>query len=83
MKTLATLTPLIERLRLIQHLKSAADILSWDQETFMPPAGGAARADQLATLQTLAHDMMISPEVEQPPRAVDRSRYRAAAGHVG
>lgn len=64
MNTLATLSPLIDRLRDIQHLNSAASLLSWDQETYMPPGGGAARADQLATLQTLAHDKLVSPEIE-------------------
>ncbi len=64
MKTLATLEPLIARLREVQHLNSAASLLSWDQETYMPPGGGPARADQLATLQGLAHDKLVSPEVE-------------------
>ena len=64
MKTLTTLKPLTDRLLEIQHLNSAASLLSWDQETYMPPGGGAARADQIATLQTLAHDKLISPEIE-------------------
>jgi len=62
--TLATLEPLIVRLREVQHLNSAASLLSWDQETYMPAGGGQARADQLATLQGLAHDKLVSPEVE-------------------
>ena len=33
MKTLATLTPLTTQLMEIQHLSSAASLLSWDQET--------------------------------------------------
>ncbi|WP_447974126.1 carboxypeptidase M32 [Nitrospira sp. Kam-Ns4a] len=64
MKTLATLEPLIIRLRQIYHLSSAASLLSWDQETYMPPGGGTARAEQLATLQRLAHDQLVSPEIE-------------------
>ena len=64
MKTLATLKPLTDRLLEIQHLRSAADVLSWDQETYMPTGGGDARADQLATLQTLAHTKLVSPEIE-------------------
>jgi carboxypeptidase Taq len=64
MKTLAMLTSLTDRLQEIQHLNSAASLLSWDQETYMPPGGGTARADQLATLQTLAHDKLASPEIE-------------------
>ncbi len=30
----------------------------------MPAGGGTARADQLATLQTIAHDRFVSPEIE-------------------
>ncbi|MBM4124942.1 MAG: carboxypeptidase M32 [Nitrospira sp.] len=64
MKTLDTLKPLTERLLEVQHLHSAASLLSWDQETYMPPGGGEARADQLSTLQTMAHDKLVSPEIE-------------------
>jgi len=62
--TLETLKPLLDHLREVQHLNSAASLLSWDQETYMPPGGGRARAEQLATLQGLAHDKLVSPEVE-------------------
>lgn len=48
----------------IQHLKGAAALLSWDQETHMPAGGGQIRAEQLATLQTLAHAKFVSPEIE-------------------
>ena len=65
MKTLATLEPLTALLLEIQHVNSAASLLSWDQETYMPPAGGHARADQLATLQGLAHDRLLAPDIER------------------
>lgn len=64
MKTLDTLTPLTSRLKEIYHLNSAASLLSWDQETYMPPGGGLARAEQLATLQGLAHDKLVAPDIE-------------------
>ena len=48
----------------IRHLKDAAALLSWDQETYMPAGGGQARAEQLATLQTLAHAKLVSPDIE-------------------
>lgn len=48
----------------IQHLRDTVALLSWDQETVMPAGGGQARAAQLATLQTLAHDKLVSPELE-------------------
>ena len=48
----------------IQHLRNAAALLSWDQETYMPVGGGQARADQIALLQTLAHDKFVSSDIE-------------------
>ncbi len=65
MNTLKTLEPLTARLVEIQHLKSAAALLSWDQETYMPSGGGAARADQLATLERLAHDKLVTSEMRR------------------
>ncbi len=41
-------------------LKSAANVLVWDQSTYMPPGGGPARARQLATLERLAHEKFTS-----------------------
>ena len=64
MATSASLDNLTSKLREIHHLHDAAAVLSWDQETYMPPGSGAIRAEQLATLQTLAHNQFVSPEVE-------------------
>ena len=49
------------RLAEIDDLKKAAYLLEWDQMTYMPPGGAAARARQLATLQRLAHERRIDP----------------------
>lgn len=65
MATLATLDQLVARLREIQHINSAASLLSWDMETYMPAGGGTARADQIATLQGLAHERFVAPETER------------------
>ncbi|MBH0190769.1 MAG: carboxypeptidase M32 [Nitrospira sp.] len=65
MKTLATLEPLTTRLLEIQRINSAASVLSWDQETYMPAGGGEARAEQIAVLQGLAHQKLVSAEVEK------------------
>ena len=64
MKTLATLEPLTTRLLEIQRINSAASVLSWDQETYMPAGGGEARAEQIAVLQGLAHQKLVSPDVQ-------------------
>ncbi len=64
MKTIATLESLTTRLLEIQRINSAAAVLSWDQETYMPAGGGEARAEQIAVLQGLAHQKMVSPDIE-------------------
>ncbi len=44
-------------------LASAAAVLNWDHETYMPSGGGAARARQLSTLQRLSHEKFTSAAV--------------------
>src|SRR3981081_5675 len=41
----------------------AAALLDWDQETYMPPGGVAARSDQLSTLLRLSHVRFTGDEV--------------------
>ncbi|MFO7841392.1 MAG: carboxypeptidase M32 [Fidelibacterota bacterium] len=47
----------------IQKLSSAASVLHWDQETYMPEGGGAFRADQLAYLSLLKHQMATGKKI--------------------
>ena len=56
------LSELKTRLGKIEDLKAAANVLSWDQETYMPPGAAEARAHQLSTLQTMAHEQFVSDE---------------------
>src|SRR5581483_5953141 len=51
----AALTALKTRLRTITALNRAANVLAWDQRTYMPPGGLEARAEQVAVLRRLAH----------------------------
>jgi carboxypeptidase Taq len=51
------------RLGEIHDLEMAAGLLSWDEETKMPPAGAAARAEQRATLNRVGHDLQVAPEL--------------------
>ncbi len=46
----------------IYDLVGANQVLSWDEQTYMPPGGGEGRARQLATLQRLAHELFINDE---------------------
>ena len=50
----------------------AIAILNWDTATMMPPGAAAGRAEQLATLKTLQHELLTGKEV--------KGRLGAAAG---
>jgi carboxypeptidase Taq len=68
-----TLQPLRDRLATISDLNSAAALLHWDQETYMPQGGVPLRAEQLSTMSRLVHEMLVSEEtgrllaVAEPP----------------
>jgi carboxypeptidase Taq len=49
------------RLQEIDDLKRAAQVLEWDQSTYMPPGGAQGRARQMATLEKLAHERSSDP----------------------
>jgi carboxypeptidase Taq len=51
-----------ERLARISDLESAGAVLSWDQQTYMPPGGAPARAEQLATLAQIGHELLTGTE---------------------
>ena len=44
-------------------LRDAAAVLEWDASTFMPDGGAQARADQMATLRVLRHEMLTAPDL--------------------
>lgn len=60
-----TLHHLKQLLAEVDDLARAAAVLSWDQQTYMPPAGVHARAAQMATLEKLAHARFVSDEIGQ------------------
>jgi Zn-dependent M32 family carboxypeptidase len=47
----------------VSDIGRASAVLSWDQQTYMPRGGGAARGQQLATLRRIAHVKFTSDEV--------------------
>jgi carboxypeptidase Taq len=57
------LEELKRRLQEASDLAAAASVLSWDQSTYMPPGGAAARGRQLALLSRLAHERFTDPEI--------------------
>src|SRR6478609_6527930 len=52
-----------ERLGEVTDLSKVTRLLSWDQQTKMPPAGTGHRADQTATVQRLAHELFTDTAV--------------------
>jgi carboxypeptidase Taq len=69
---------LILRTRKESLLASCAELLAWDEETYMPPAGIAHRAGQLALLAGIQHQRATDPrlgellaEVEASPLIAD------------
>jgi carboxypeptidase Taq len=54
---------LLPHLRDMTDIASASKLMSWDQTTLMPPKGNAARARSMATLESIAHERLISSEV--------------------
>ena len=58
----APIDKLHDHLAPIEDLKAAAAVLRWDQETHMPNGGGEARAQQLSTLQSTAHERFVADE---------------------
>jgi carboxypeptidase Taq len=52
---------LLRRLGVIDDLVKAGTLLGWDEETKMPVAGAAARAEQRATVEAVTHEHRVDP----------------------
>lgn len=50
-------------LRDAELLASCGSVLSWDEQTYMPPGGAEHRAAQLGLLAGLAHERKTSPRI--------------------
>src|SRR3984893_10013885 len=54
---------LCRRVREGRVLASCADVLAWDERTYMPRQGSAHRAEQMALLARLGREMLSAPEI--------------------
>lgn len=54
-------------------LQSCASVLGWDQQTYMPKAGGPFRGEQLALLAKLCHAKATDPRVGERLAVVEGS----------
>jgi carboxypeptidase Taq len=73
---------LIRRVREAALLGSCASVLGWDERTYMPHQGSAHRAEQMALLARLAHEMFTAPQIGEALAAVEGSPLVADAESV-
>jgi carboxypeptidase Taq len=62
---------LIRRVKEARLLESCSSLLGWDERTYMPPAGSAHRAEQMALLARLTHEMLTAPALGELLGAVE------------
>jgi len=68
---------LTARMADLRALRGAVAVLAWDHETYLPPKGGAARAEQLATLQGLQHEKLTAPDLGDAIAAAEEAERAA------
>ena len=82
-----TLQLLKDRFATIHDLGSSAAVLAWDRQTYMPEGAVEARAEQLATLGRMAHELTVDDETgrlldalgdEEDPDSDDGATVRLA-----
>ena len=54
-----------ERFRRVGNLRHALAMLAWDEAAIMPAGGGGVRADALATLRGMEHELTAAPETSE------------------
>jgi carboxypeptidase Taq len=64
-------TDLEAQFRRLGAVEEAIAVLHWDAAAMMPAGGGAARAQQLATLRGIAHQLLAAPGVADLLAAAD------------
>ena len=62
---------IFEKAREHAVIKSSADALGWDQETYLPPAAAEHRAAQLSWLSSRAHELAVSDAWKQDLEAAE------------
>jgi carboxypeptidase Taq len=65
-----------ELLGQVSDLQAASSLMGWDQQTYMPPGGAEARAQQLATVERMAHELYVSDDFGE---ALDKAAKEAAS----
>jgi carboxypeptidase Taq len=79
----ATYKKLLKRSREIALASSAAQALTWDQETYMPPKSLPYRAEQLAWLGGHAHRRFIAGQVGQWISECEQNGFAPESAEAG
>lgn len=71
------------------RLSQIGAVLGWDQQTMMPPGGAEARAEHLATISKVTHEMFVDDktgrlleEAERAAQGMDGDSFEAALVRV-
>lgn len=71
----------VQQMRKIADIKKSAELLQWDQETYMPKNAAAIRGQQIATLTETAHHMFSADDfgnlLEELANAADLNENEA------
>src|SRR5216683_1459380 len=76
---------LIRRFKECTLLASCGSVLAWDERTYMPRKGSAHRAEQIALVARMTHEMATAPEIGRLLEEVEKSdlvRYKESAAAV-
>src|SRR6201996_9301211 len=58
----------------LSHLDQASGFLHWDMSAVMPDGGAESRGEQLASLASVSHDLLVAPEVEEWLKAAEQEK---------
>jgi carboxypeptidase Taq len=78
----AILADLKHRLAEIYDLNAAGSVLTWDEATYMPNGGAAARGGQVAILRRLAHERFTDPALGRLLDRLEQSSDDLSANDV-
>jgi carboxypeptidase Taq len=73
---------LLRRVKEYSLLASCGAVLGWDERTYMPRRGSAHRAEQMALLARLTHEMLTAPEMGELLAQAENSKVVADADSV-
>jgi carboxypeptidase Taq len=76
----ATLNELKNHLAVIDDISYANSLLSWDQNTYMPPGANAARGQMMATLGVLSHERMTDKRVGKWLKELEKGKLSPTDG---